>query len=424
MAREPAPRGSEPPPTGEPDDEQQAKLLLWLATRITGTLDLQEVLDESLSAMRTLAKFGGGAIQLIEDGHLVAAATDPPMSPEARTVRIPVGQGVSGGIAATGEPVYIADIAEDPRVHPEGRRKGVSTGVRSYFGVPLIAHGEPIGVLQIDAPAVDAFDSRTRALVLAFCPTISAAVQNAQLYEQQREATRRLLEAEQLKQDFVSIVSHELRTPLTAMQGFAETLALHHAELGPDRVEQVARRIVDSGGRLQRLIDDLLYASQLERGFVPIEIRRTEVAPVLESVRRDLDVEQPVLVDVPADLPAVLADPDRLHQVVTNLVGNAAKFSPAGEPIDVSAREVGDRVELSVQDRGQGVPPEARSAIFELFYQVEAAATRSAGGLGIGLYVVKRLCDAMDAEVEVDSPSDRGTRITVALRRADSGGPR
>jgi two-component system, OmpR family, sensor histidine kinase KdpD len=419
MVRETDPPGSEPPPAGGDDEEQQAKLLLWLATRITRTLDLQEVLDESLSAMRALAQFGGGAIQLIEEGMLTAAATDPPMSPEARTVRIPVGQGVSGTIAATGEPVYIADIAEDPRVHPEGRRKGVSAGVRSYFGVPLIAHGEPIGVLQIDAPAVDAFDARTRALVLAFCPTISAAVQNAHLYEQEREATRRLLEAEQLKEDFVSIVSHELRTPLTAMRGFAETLARHHAELTPDRVGQIADRIVDSGGRLQRLIDDLLYASQLERGVVPIDIRRTEVAPVLEAVRRDVDVEQPLVVDVDDDAPAVLVDPDRLHQVVANLVGNAAKFSPPGEPIDVAAREVGDRVELSVQDRGHGVPSEAQTAIFDLFYQVEAAATRTAGGLGIGLYVVKRLCDAMDAEVEVTAPPDGGTRITVALRRAD-----
>jgi signal transduction histidine kinase len=423
MPQETGPSELGPLPTGGPDEEQQAKLLLWLATRITRTLDLQEVLDESLSAMRTLAHFGGGAIQLIEDDHLVAAATDPPMSPEARTVRIPVGQGVSGGIAATGEPVYIADIADDPRVHPEGRRKGVSSGVHSYFGVPLIAHGEPIGVLQIDAPAVDAFDSRTRALVLAFCPTISAAVQNAHLFEQEREATRRLLEAERLKQDFVSIVSHELRTPLTAMRGFAETLVLRHTELGPDRVEQVARRIVDAGGRLQRLIDDLLYASQLERGFVPIDIRATEVAPVLEAVRRDIDVEQPLVVDVPDDVPAVLADPDRLHQVLTNLIGNAAKFSPAGASIDVAAREVGDRVELSVQDRGQGVPSEAKTAVFDLFYQVEAAATRSVGGLGIGLYVVKRLCDAMAAEVEVEAPPNGGTRITVSLPRAGDATP-
>jgi two-component system, OmpR family, sensor histidine kinase KdpD len=419
MARETTPPGPGPPPTGGPDEEQQAKLLLWLATRITRTLDLQEVLDESLSAIRALVQFGGGAIQLVEDDMLVAAATDPPMSPEARTVRIPVGQGVSGGIAATGEPVYITDITEDPRVHPEGRRKGVSSGVRSYFGVPLIAHGEPIGVLQIDAPAVDAFDSRTRALVLAFCPTISAAVQNAHLYEQQREATRRLLEAEQLKQDFVSIVSHELRTPLTAMRGFAETLALHHAELGPDRVGLVARRIVDAGGRLQRLIDDLLYASRLERGFVRIEVRPTEVAPVVDAVRRDLDVSQPVAIDVPDGLAAVLVDPDRLHQVLTNLVGNAAKFSPPDEPIDIRAREIDGRVEISVQDRGAGVPTEAREAIFNLFYQVEAAATRSAGGLGIGLYVVKRLCDAMGAEVSVHTPEDGGTCITVALRTAD-----
>jgi signal transduction histidine kinase len=420
MARDPVVPGGDPPRMrrAELDEEQQAKLLLWLATRITRTLDLQEVLDESLSAMRTLVPFGGGAIQLIDDGALVAAATDPPMSPKARTVRIPVGQGVSGTIAATGEPVYIADIAEDPRVHPEGRQKGISTGVHSYFGVPLISHGEPIGVLQIDAAEVDAFDASTRALVLAFCPTISAAVQNALLYEQEREAARRLREAEQLKQDFVSIVSHELRTPLTAMRGFAETLARHHAKLPTEGLEQLTERIVGAGGRLQQLIDDLLYASQLERGFVPIEVRPIEVGPVLEAVRDDLaDLGHPLAIDVAEGLERVVADPDRLHQVVTNLVGNAMKFSPPDATIDLRAHPHGDRVAITVEDRGQGVPPEAQTAIFDLFYQVEEAATRSAGGLGIGLYVVKRLCDAMGAEVAVAARPGGGTRITVALPR-------
>ena len=420
MARDPVAPGGVPPRMrrAELDEEQQAKLLLWLATRITRTLDLQEVLDESLSAMRTLVPFGGGAIQLIDDGALVAAATDPPMSPEARTVRIPVGQGVSGTIAATGEPVYIADIADDPRVHPEGRQKGISTGVHSYFGVPLISHGEPIGVLQIDAAEVDAFDASTRALVLAFCPTISAAVQNALLYEQEREAARRLREAEQLKQDFVSIVSHELRTPLTAMRGFAETLARHHAKLPTEGLEQLTERIVGAGGRLQQLIDDLLYASQLERGFVPIELRPIEVGPVLEAVGDDLaDVGHPLTIDVAEGLERVVADPDRLYQVVTNLVGNAMKFSPPEATIALRAHPHGDRVAITVEDRGQGVPPEAQTAIFELFYQVEEAVTRSAGGLGIGLYVVKRLCDAMGAEVAVEARPGGGTRITVALPR-------
>jgi signal transduction histidine kinase len=399
--------------------EQQAELLLRLATRISSTLDVQEVLDESLAAMRRLVAFGGGAIQLIEDGALVAAATDPPMSPEARTVRIPVGEGVSGRIAATGEPTYIPDVPNDPRVHPEGRKKGLSSGVRSYFGVPLIAQGAPIGVLQIDAPEVDAFGSSTRTLVLAFTPTIAAAVQNAWLFEQEHEAMRRLREADRLKEDFVSIVSHELRTPLTTMQGFAELLAERADELSREQSVQLAGRIVRAGRRLERLISDLLYVSRIEQGFVPIELEPTSVAAVVHAVGRELgNLPHPLEADVPDALPLVLADPDRLHQVVLNLVGNAVKFSDPHEAVRVVARDRGEHVELAVEDRGRGIPPDARASIFELFYQAEDADTRSVGGLGIGLYVVKRLCDAMAVPIEVDDAPAGGTRIVLRLKVA------
>jgi signal transduction histidine kinase len=396
--------------------EVQGRLLLSLASRITRTLDLQEVLDESLAALRELLHFGGGAIQLVVDGALVAAATDPPMAPEARTVRIPVGQGVSGTIAATGEPIYVADIATDERVHPEGRAKGVSAGVRSYFGVPLIAHGGPIGVLQVDSPDIDAFGPEVRALVLAFTPTISAAVQNARLFEQEREAAQRLREADQLKQDFLSIVSHELRTPLTSMLGFADTLAEHLEELPPDQAVAITRRIRTAGERLERLIGDLLFASRIERGFVDLQVRATRLdVAVAAALEEAADPDHPVRVDLPSDLPPVLADPDRLHQVLTNLLTNAAKFSPTGEHIEVRAAVDGRRVRLDVQDRGRGVPPEARDAIFELFYQAEGATTRSVGGLGIGLYVVKRLCEAMDIVLDVESAPQTGTRVSLNL---------
>src|SRR5260221_3145379 len=108
--------------------------LVRVAADVTGTLDLQQVLDKSFAALRTLVQFDGGAIQLVDAGFLVAVATDPPATAEAMAVRIPVGQGVSGRIAADGEPIYIADITTDDRVHPDGRKKGLSpVGVRSYF---------------------------------------------------------------------------------------------------------------------------------------------------------------------------------------------------------------------------------------------------------------------------------------------------
>jgi len=172
-----------------------ARLLLLLSREVTATVDLQEVLDRSFAALRQLMEFDGGAIQLVEDGALVAAAAEPELSDEARAVRIPVGQGVSGGIAASGDPVYIPDVTVDERVHPEGRKAGLSGGVRSYFGAPLIMGGAPIGVVQVDAKRIDAFDEQTRTTVLAFVPTIAAAVLQARALDRERDALSRALRA-------------------------------------------------------------------------------------------------------------------------------------------------------------------------------------------------------------------------------------
>lgn len=410
--------GWEAEPPHHPVD--RAVLLLSLATHVTASLDLQEVLDASFQALRQLLDFDGGAIQLIEDGVLVAAATDPPMAPEARTVRIPVGSGVSGRIAATGEPTYIPDITVDERVHAEGRAKGLSGGVRSYLGVPLILGGAPIGVLQVDSTAVDAFDDDTRTVLLAFVPTITAAVQNAHLFDQEREALRQLAEVQRLKDGFMSIVSHELRTPMATALGFAETLVQHADRLSTTEIVDLARRIHSAGGRLQRLLEDLMFAARLEQGFLDVEPRPTEVGDVARSVvHDDPDRAHPVLLDLPDAEVWAVADGERLHQILTNLVDNAAKFSPQDQPVWIHVQQDQASVEVAIEDRGRGIPAEAREDIFRLFYQAEPFTTRSAGGLGIGLYVVKRLCDAMGAQVEVSQPAAGGTRITVGMARAE-----
>ena len=171
------------------------RVLLDLSRHVTGTVDLQEVLERSFAALRRLMEFDGGAIQLIDDGALVAVAAEPELSEAAKEVRIPVGQGVSGNIALTGEPVYIPDVTVDERVHPEGRKAGLSGGVRSYFGAPLIMGGAPIGVVQVDSKRVDAFDKETRHTVLAFVPTIAAAVMQARAFDRERDTLSRALMA-------------------------------------------------------------------------------------------------------------------------------------------------------------------------------------------------------------------------------------
>ncbi len=406
----------EQPTTPESPEAERSRLLLELSREVTTNLDLQQVLDTSLMALRRLLDFGGGAIQLIDGDALVAAATDPPATTEAMSVRIPVGQGVSGTIAATGEPCYIPDITEDRRVYPEGRAKGVSGGVRAYFGVPLILHGRPIGVVQLDSPRIDAFDEKTRSLVLSFVPTIAAAVQNAQLFEREVAMTAELRDLHRQRSDFLVMVSHELRTPLTTMSGMAQMLAERVGQLSPEEVATLADRIVVNGHRLRLLIEDLLDLSQLDQGRLEVICEPTSLTSVIQDGLREADLDpHPVDSRIDPDLPLVHTDERRARQILSNLLTNAAKYSPPQAPISVTARRSATHVELDVTDRGAGIPAHLRDRIFEPFFQAEPAATRGVGGLGVGLHLVRALCDAMGATVSLEDTSDQGSRFRVSF---------
>ena len=394
----------------------QTQLLLELSRDVTKSLDLQVVLDTSFHALRRLISFGGGSIQLIDGDALVPVATDPPLSEEAKNVRIPVGKGVSGTIAVTGESIYIPDILIDPRVPPPTARKGVSAGVRSYFGLPLIMHGNPVGVLQIDSPEIDAFPPDARSLVLMLVPVIAAAVQNAMLFDRERAAFQQLQETEQQQRDFVAIVSHELRTPITTVSGFGLTLAEHAASLDVEMISDLGQRIWRASRRLERMMGDLLDLSHIERGTLATETSPTDIEPIiLQSVREQSTDTHRIVLDLDGPLPKALIDGDRLHQILGNLLSNARKFSPESSAIEVIARADGDAIALTVEDHGKGIPDDLINRVFDRFFQGEAAATRSADGLGIGLYLVKELCDRMDATIEVHSTVGEGSRFTARL---------
>jgi diguanylate cyclase (GGDEF)-like protein/PAS domain S-box-containing protein len=167
-------------PLTAPATDARYRLMIDLARDVTGRLDLTTVLERTFAALRQLIDFTGGSVQLLDGtDHLRLTATDPPATPEALLMRVPLGQGIGGSIALTGEPRYLPDIAADAAVTDDRRRRSTSSGVRSYFGVPLITEGRVIGILQVDSVEPDAWDDADRLVVLAFAPIVAAAVQNA-----------------------------------------------------------------------------------------------------------------------------------------------------------------------------------------------------------------------------------------------------
>ena len=395
---------------------EEAQLLLDLSCEVTSSLDLQQVLDKSLAGLRRLIRFGGGSIQLVDEDGLALAAADPPAPPAADGLRVALGTGIGGRIAESGEPIYVADVDDDERV-PSPWRRALGRGVRSYFGVPLILQGHPIGIVQLDSPEVDGFPPESRALLIAFAPTIAAAVQNAQVLAREMSTIAELRAAQQMKSDLLAMVSHELRTPLTTLTGFSELLAARAGTLSPELVAEFGERMWRASRWLMRMIADLLDLSQIERGTLVLDMRAVDIQAVIREVT-SIDVRDGRRIRVvnETEVPFVEADPARLCQVLGNLLSNARKFSPPGASIEIEVASAEGRVGITVRDHGRGITREQLGRIFGAFVQGDGATTREAGGMGTGLYIVKNLCDRMGATVAVESAPGIGSSFTVWLR--------
>ena len=221
------------------------------------------------------------------------------------------------------------------------------------------------------------------------------------------------------RDDFISIAAHELRTPLTALSAQAQ-LALRRqrreGQLEPERVAQAMQTITGQTDKLSRLISQLLDVSRLEGGKLTLERQPTDLAILVEQVvagARAWSDRHAIALEAPPSLEA-RADPLRLEQVLTNLLDNAIKYSPDGGPIEVVlSRPTGDMVELSVRDRGLGIPPEKRAQIFERFYQAHGNSHKR--GMGLGLYISRQIVELHGGQIRAEFPPDGGTRFVVRL---------
>jgi two-component system, OmpR family, phosphate regulon sensor histidine kinase PhoR len=227
----------------------------------------------------------------------------------------------------------------------------------------------------------------------------------------------RLRRLENVRRDFVANVSHELRTPITSIKGFVETLR----ENPPQDPAETARflAIVDrQAGRLQAIIDDLLILSRLEQETgltrTDVQLHKLLVEAVDQCTARADDEAPPVAIACPEDLTARV-NGHLLEQAVINLVGNALKHSGATQPIEVRAWCEDDAVVLEVADQGRGIAPEHLPRVFERFYRVDRARSRTLGGTGLGLAIVKHIAQAHGGEVRVRSEVGRGTTFTVVI---------
>jgi PAS domain S-box-containing protein len=230
------------------------------------------------------------------------------------------------------------------------------------------------------------------------------------------------VEAEQLKADFVATVSHELRTPLTPLKGFLSSLLQGTVDDSPSAREEYYRIMLNQANRLERLITDLLEVSRIESGKQVVDMAPVELTPLVAESARDLSTEEArIVLRTPKDPVFVRADPFRVGQVLTNLLSNALKYSPPDAPVEVTVSREAEQAIVSVQDHGEGIPESEQDRVFERFHRVDSGSTRRTGGTGLGLYIAKRLVEAMAGRLWLTSRPGEGSTFSFSLPLAETG---
>jgi signal transduction histidine kinase len=360
-------------------------------------LDLAELLDVLLPRIRDALETDTCVTLLLdpETDELVATAAVGLEEEVEQGVRIPMGGGFAGTVAAERRPVVLDDLDRAYVLNPILRQKGL----KSMLGVPLLVGDEVLGVLHVGTLTYRTFNRDDVELLQLVAHRVALAIERARLHEQ-------TVMLDQLKLNFVAVASHELRTPATSVYGALATV-FERDDLQPEVRDELLRVAYEQSDRLRRLLEQLLDLSRLDARTISVEPRpvvlRTAVQELVSQAVPD-DVE--VRVDVAPDLAAVV-DPVVLDRVVSNLLVNAVRYGSA--PIRVAADQRDAHLRIAVEDEGAGVPEDLRAHLFERF-------TRGEGGrgAGLGLAIAKAYARAHGGDLVYDEQG-RGARFELVL---------
>ncbi|MBD0329568.1 MAG: PAS domain-containing protein, partial [Thermoleophilia bacterium] len=232
---------------------------------------------------------------------------------------------------------------------------------------------------------------------------------------------------ETMRSDFLATASHELRTPMTSIYGAARTLLARDGELDAERRVAFLEMIANESERLARIIDEILLASRLDAGDVDFATEPCDAVALARSVLDAAEIRAPRNVELrlaaPSDLPTIACDPNRLRQILLNLVDNAIKYSPEGGEVVLSVALIGEGLRFTVRDNGIGFPADETERIFERFYRVDPELRQGIGGTGLGLYISRELVERMNGRISAESAPGRGSTFAVDLPLAPDAQP-
>jgi signal transduction histidine kinase/ActR/RegA family two-component response regulator len=400
---------------------REAEVLADLARSINTAQDVSTVLQRVVDGARELCgcDLSRVALRETETGRVVMRNRAGDYRQEPGGLVIEPGRGAGGLVLESGRPFRSDNLAEDPRITGDYAHLVALEGLVTTLVVPIMLEGRVEGLLYVHRRTPRPFTDRTEIVLGQLAEYAAIAIHNMRMLEHEHRMRAEAEGASRMKDDFLATLSHELRSPLQPLLNWA--YLLRSPNLDPASAERAIDSIERSTKTLGQLIEDLLDVSRIVTGKLRLQARPVRLPVVvrgaLEAVEAAALAKSVTLeARIEPDLPVVLGDPDRLQQVLWNLLSNGIKFTPRGGRVTVTVAGRDADVVLTVADTGMGIKPEFLPHVFERFRQADSSTNRAYGGLGLGLSIVRHLVELHGGSVAVQSEGEgQGATFSVRL---------
>jgi signal transduction histidine kinase len=380
---------------------ERYRRLIEISRDLASTLDLDPLLNRIIQAARDITEAQAASILLYDDSSRqlyfqVATNLDPMM----RGMSIPM-DSVAGWIVTNQQALRIGDVHKDARYF-KNTAQALSFETRSLMGIPLITKGKVIGVLEVLNKTQGEFSETDEDLLSVLGAQAAIAIENTRLFQQS---------------DLIAEFVHELRTPLSSLS--TATYLLTRPEISHDQSTQIIANIHSETMRLNVLATSFLDLARLESGRVQFTKSTFPFKPLVDDCKSVMQSKADeshisIEIEIPAEMPVVEADRDKIKQVVLNLISNAIKYNRAGGKITISAGMEAKEWYFSVADTGMGIPEDALPNLFTKFYRVKGS-EKQAIGTGLGLSICKKIVQGHGGRIEVKSKYGEGTTFIAIL---------
>jgi signal transduction histidine kinase len=406
-------------PTDPGNRTERLERLIEVSRRLGASLELESLLNSVVEAACELTGSQASSILLYEEEtELLKFVAGSQIDPEViKRIRVPIEQSVAGRVYTQNKPLIVENARESRLVFRDIER-ALGIRIESVLAVPMVFHGEPIGVIEtLNKKVGRAYSQDDVTLLETLASQAAVSILSTLMLDEMNRAYEELEESEKRKTDFIAIASHELRTPLGLIMGYSTELLDNCKD---PRMRPQLEVIVRSTNRLKKIIEDFSNISSFQTGKARISHRKLSLAKLIRDVAASFQQTASnkhitLIVDLPQNDLNMEGDAEKLILALSNLIENGLTFTDKGGHVLVSAERLPGYMKVSVIDDGIGIPAKDLSRVFERFYQVESHLTRHHGGMGLGLSVAKAMIELHNGQIWVESLEGKGSNFSFLL---------